>query len=102
MWRIKMPFVEKPSMPHSSLYLLDVSVHLGFDDLFAAPEDAGVFAEPAVLLFVDIQLASDHGCPATSAAVDLPILTTFLFVPCLRQYMRGEAWKYHVRRNPLV
>lgn len=78
-------------MYHSSLHLLDVSVHLGFHNLFATPEDAGVFAELAVLLFVDIHLAGDHGCPTTSAAVDLPILATG-FIRSVRQYIRGEAW----------
>ena len=50
--------------------LLDVSVHLDLDDLLPAPEDARVFAEPAVLLLVDVQLTGDNGRTATSATVN--------------------------------
>lgn len=50
--------------------LLDVSVHLCLDDLLSAAEHAGVLAEPAVLLLVDLPLVGNDRRSATSAAVD--------------------------------
>ena len=72
--------LSKPRLRILLSCLLNVSAHLRFDDLLSAAEHAGVLAEPAVFLLVDLPLVGSDGRSATTAAVyaaklaaDLPI-----------------------------
>lgn len=57
-------------------YLFDVRIHPDLGDDLTAAEHARVFAQLAVLLFVNFSFMGRKHCPTPTAALDAPELTS--------------------------